>query len=92
VQVLYKTVIFGETRFVVELDKKIRNPYNVGEEVYEIEIVDNLGKILATKVITVNIKPSTLNIFLFYVLPILIPVGIIVYFKYKELEQLKRTK
>ncbi len=92
VQVLDKTVIFGETRFVVELDKKIRNPYNVGEEVYEIEIVDNLGKILATKVITVNIKPTTLNIFLFYVLPILIPVGIIVYFKYKELEQLKRTK
>ncbi|TFG21198.1 MAG: hypothetical protein EU530_01010 [Promethearchaeota archaeon] len=92
VQVLDKTVIFGETRFVVELDKNIRNPYNVGKEVYEIEIVDNLGKILATKVITVNIKPSTLNIFLFYVVPILIPVGIIVYFKYKELEQLKRTK
>jgi len=91
-QVLDKMVIFGETRFVVELDKKIRNPYNVGDEVYEVEIWDDEGNLLATKVITVNVKPSTLNIFLFYVLPILIPVGVIVYFKYKELEQLKRTK
>jgi hypothetical protein len=91
-QVLDKTIVFGETRFLVELDNKIRNPYNVGEAVYEIEIVDSLGNILATKVVTVNVKPSTLNIFLFYVLPLLIPIGIIVYFKYKHLEQLKRTK
>ena len=91
-EVMGKIVSHGESRFAVELGSPIRNPYNLGEEIYQIEIFDELGNKLATKVITVNVKPSTLNIFLFYVLPILIPIGVILYFKYKELEQIKRTK
>jgi len=87
-----KTIPTGETGFLVELGRPIRNPYNIGEETYELTILDGTGEILATKVIMVNVKPSTLNIFLFYVIPILIPVGIIVYFKYKEFEQIKRSK
>jgi hypothetical protein len=94
VQVLDRLVSFGESHFRVELGKPIRNPYNIGKEVYEVKIYDEskLNPPIATKVVTVDIKPSTLNIFLFYVLPLLIPVGVIVYFKYKELEQIKRTK
>jgi hypothetical protein len=87
-----KTVSFGESRFTIDMDNPIRNPYNIGEESYQIIIKDVTDKTLASKVISVNIKPSTLNIFIFYVLPVLIPIGVIIYFKYKELEQIKRTK
>lgn len=91
-EVLNRVVPTGESLIQVNMAKPIRNPYNIGELIYELNIYDSLGNLLATKVITVDIKPSPLNIFLFYVLPILIPIGVVVYFKYKESEQNKRMK
>lgn len=92
IQVMDTIIASGETTVMIDLGRPIRSPYNIGEERYELVITDEEGTILASKVIMVDVKPSTLNIFLFYVVPILIPIGAIIYFKYKQLEQEKRLK
>ncbi len=92
IQVLDSTIATGESIITVELGRPVRNPYNIGEEQYEIVIKNEMDTTLASRVIMVDIKPSTLNIFLFYVVPTLIPIGAIIFFKYKEIEQEKRLK
>ena len=47
---------------------------------------DSLGEILAQNYFEVNVELSTFNLIMFYLLPIIIPIGIILYYKNKEIK------
>ncbi|MFW9879790.1 MAG: hypothetical protein ACFFG0_42490, partial [Candidatus Thorarchaeota archaeon] len=65
------------------------NPYEFGIKKYSVELKDSTDEYIALFYFEVSIEWSSLNLVLFYILPIIIPIGIILYFKNKEIKHKK---
>ena len=78
----------GENRIVKKMISTI-NPYELGKKTYKIVLKDNLDEEIAKFYFEIELEISTLNLVLFYVIPILIPVGIVLYFVNKDIEHKK---
>ena len=65
------------------------NPYEFGIKKYRVELKDSANEDIALFYFEVSLELSSLNLVLFYILPIIIPIGIILYFKNKEIKHKK---
>jgi len=81
----------GENRVQVEVLPTLF-PYDFFDKTYIFQLKDNSGDLIAQYYYTVSIIISPANIIIFYVLPIGIAIGIILFYKNKELKhkQLRR--
>jgi hypothetical protein len=75
----------GENRIVTEVIPTII-PYDFISKTFTFELRDSLGETIVQYYFEVSIELSPTNLILFYVLPILIPIGIILFYKNKELQ------
>jgi len=75
----------GLNRIVVEVIPSI-NPYDFGKKSYTFEIKDSVNEPIAKYYFEVQMELSSFNLVLFYILPILIPIGIILIYKNKEIK------
>ena len=91
VQANLNELVFGENRIVKKIIPTL-NPYEFGKKTYQIVLKDNLEQDIAWFYFEVELELSTLNLVLFYVLPIMIPVGIILYFLNKDIKHKKLTR
>lgn len=78
----------GENSIVTTLIPSI-NPYEFGTKKYRVALKDSENEEIALFYFEVTLELSTLNLVLFYVLPILVPVGIILFYKNKEIKHKK---
>ncbi len=78
----------GENSIVTTLIPTI-NPYEFGTKKYRVVLKDSENEEIALFYFEVTLELSALNLVLFYVLPILVPVGIILFFKNKEIKHKK---
>jgi len=88
VQTNLNELVLGENRIVKKIIPTL-NPYEFGKKTYKIILKDNLEKDIARFYFEVELELSSLNLVLFYVLPIMIPVGIILYFLNKDIKHKK---
>ena len=75
----------GINRLVVEVIPSI-NPYDFGKKSYTFEIKDSLNEPIVKYYFEVQMELSSFNLVLFYILPVLIPIGIILIYKNKEIK------
>ena len=75
----------GTNRIVVEVIPSI-NPYDFGKKSYTFEIKDSSNEPIVKYYFEVQMELSSFNLVLFYILPILIPIGIILIYKNKEIK------
>ncbi|MHA1912926.1 MAG: hypothetical protein ACW986_06885 [Promethearchaeota archaeon] len=78
----------GENKIMISV-VPTNNPYEFGTKNYRIAIEDNEGMEIARFYFTVSLELSTINLMLFYLLPGIIPIGIVLYFISKELKHKK---
>ncbi len=78
-------LISGENRIEVEVLPTF-NPYEIGYKKFHIELEDKDDEVIVEDYFESEIQLSTINLLLFYVLPITIPIGIILYSKNKEIK------
>ncbi len=81
-----KELIPGENKIQTNVVPTI-NPYDFGVKKYYIVIKDASGNEIYKDFYEVQIELSIMNLVLFYFLPILIPIGIIIFFKNKEMKK-----
>ncbi|TXT67493.1 MAG: hypothetical protein BAJALOKI1v1_80026 [Promethearchaeota archaeon] len=81
----------GDNRVAIDLEP-ILNPYDISTKMYQIVIFDNTFTEVFRFYFSSEIRISTMNFVVFYILPIIIPIAIVVYFKNKQLktDRLKR--
>jgi len=91
VQTNLNELVSGENRIVKKIIPTL-NPYEYGKKTYQIVLKDNLEQDIARFYFEVELELSSLNLVLFYVLPIMIPVGIILYFLDKDIKHKKLTR
>ncbi|MFX1591954.1 MAG: hypothetical protein ACFFCL_04600 [Promethearchaeota archaeon] len=65
------------------------NPYEFGKKVFRVVLKDSKDEEIALFYFEVNLELSTLNLILFYLLPIIVPIGIILFFKNREIKHKK---
>ncbi len=75
----------GENRIIYEIIPTI-NPYEIGIKEYQLILKDNSKEIIITQNFKANIELSTINLILFYIIPVLIPIGIVLFYKNKDLK------
>ncbi len=75
----------GINRLVVEVIPSI-NPYDFGKKSYTFEIKDSSDEPIVKYYFEVQMELSSFNLVLFYILPVLIPIGIILIYKNKEIK------
>ena len=75
----------GKNRIVEDMLITI-NPYEIGKKTYEIILKDNSGEIIAKLFFEVELELSTINMILFYIIPIAIPIAIILFYKNKDIK------
>ncbi len=75
----------GVNRIIAEVVPTL-NPYDFIAKTFTFELRDSLGETIVQYYFEVSIELSPTNLMLFYVLPILIPIGIILLYKNKELK------
>ena len=75
----------GENRVEVEVLPTF-NPYEFGYKKFYIELEDGAEDIILKDYFESEIQLSTINLLLFYVLPIAVPIGIILYYKNKDIK------
>jgi hypothetical protein len=75
----------GENRIEAQIIPTI-NPYEFGIKTYSIEIEDENGDIIAKDYFESEVQLSTIYFIVFYILPIVIPIAIILYYKNKEIK------
>jgi len=75
----------GTNRLVVEVIPSI-NPYDFGKKSYTFEIKDSSNEPIVKYYYEVQMELSSFNLVIFYILPILIPIGIILVYKNKEIK------
>ncbi|MFW9999870.1 MAG: hypothetical protein ACFE88_07095 [Candidatus Hermodarchaeota archaeon] len=78
----------GENRIVAEIIPSL-NPYEFGIKRYRVVLRDSLNEEIARFYFEINLDLSTLNLILFYVLPVVVPIGIILFFKNKDIKHKK---
>ncbi|MHA1192800.1 MAG: hypothetical protein ACTSP9_10955 [Promethearchaeota archaeon] len=75
----------GENRIIADIIPTLI-PYDFIAKTFTFELKDSLGDTIVQYYFEVSIELSSTNLILFYVLPILIPIGIILLYKNKELK------
>ncbi|MHA1349966.1 MAG: hypothetical protein ACTSPZ_03895, partial [Promethearchaeota archaeon] len=75
----------GINRIVAEVIPSV-NPYDFGKKSYTFEIRDSLDEPIVKYHFEVQMEISSFNLVVFYVLPILIPICIILIYKNKEIK------
>ena len=75
----------GENRIVVEVIPTIF-PYDFFTKTYQFLLKDNSEELIAQYYFEVTVELSPTNLVLFYFLPVLIPIGIILFYKNKEIK------
>jgi hypothetical protein len=65
------------------------NPYELGSKVYRIVLKDSENEEIARFYFEIVLEISTFNLIIFYLLPGIIPIGIILYFLSKEIKHKK---
>jgi hypothetical protein len=81
-------LIPGENR----IEKKIiptTNPYEFGTKTYRVILKDSEDNEIARFFFEITLELSTFNLIIFYVVPVIIPIGIILYFLHKQLKYKK---
>ncbi|MFX0023117.1 MAG: hypothetical protein ACFE9S_12390 [Candidatus Hermodarchaeota archaeon] len=81
-------LIKGENIVTVSLIPTI-NPYELGVKKYRVELKDSENTNIALLYFEVSLELSNLNLILFYILPLLAPIGIVLYFKNKHIKYKK---
>ena len=82
---------YGENEIIVDFTPSI-NPFDFETKEYVISIKDDSGKVLIIETFQTEIRLSVLNFMLFYLIPILLPVLIIIYYKNKEIKSRELEK
>jgi hypothetical protein len=75
----------GENRIDCEVER-FYNPYELGTMTYKIEIEDEDGDVIIKDYFEYEVELSSINLILFYLIPMIIPIGIILYFKNKDIK------
>ncbi len=75
----------GINRIVAEVIPSI-NPYDFGIVSYTFELRDSSGETVAQYYFEVRLELSPSNLVFFYIVPILIPIGVILLYKNKEIK------
>ncbi len=75
----------GINRLVAEVIPSI-NPYDFGIVSYTFELRDSFGETVVQYYFEVRLELSPSNLFFFYIVPILIPIGVILLYKNKEIK------
>ena len=75
----------GSNMIVAEVIPSI-NPYNFGIVSYTFELRDGSGETVAQYYFEVRLELSPINLVFFYIVPILIPIGVILLYKNKEIK------
>ncbi len=83
--------VYGENRLVKKITPTI-NPYEFGTKIYKVELKDSSEGVIAQFYFEVDLELSTFNLIIFYLLPSIIPIGIILYFVNKEIKHKKLTR
>ena len=78
----------GENTIVVKITPTI-NPYEFGIKKYKIVLKDSQDDEIERFYFELMIELSTLNFVIFYLVPILVPIGIILFFKNKDIKHKK---
>jgi len=65
------------------------NPYEFGIKKYRVVLKDSEDEEIALFYFEVNLELSVLNLLLFYLLPIIAPIGIILFFKNRDIKHKK---
>jgi len=81
-------LITGENRIVAQVMPTI-NPYEFGVKKYRVVLKDSTDEEIERFYFEVAIELSTLNLVIFYILPIIVPIGIILFFKNKDIKHKK---
>jgi hypothetical protein len=63
------------------------NPYDFGKKSYIFELRDSSNNPIARYYYEVQLELSSFNLIVFYILPVLIPVGIVLIYKNKDIKQ-----
>ncbi|GAH55596.1 unnamed protein product, partial [marine sediment metagenome] len=75
----------GINRIVFEVIPSI-NPYDFGKKSYIFELRDNSDNPIARYYYEVQLELSSFNLIVFYILPVLIPICIVLIYKNKEIK------
>ncbi|MBY9019693.1 MAG: hypothetical protein KGD67_01450 [Candidatus Lokiarchaeota archaeon] len=75
----------GINRVVAEVIPSI-NPYDFGKKSYTFELRDSLNEPIVKYYFEIQMELSSFNLVIFYVLPVLIPICIILIYKNKEIK------
>ncbi len=75
----------GINRIVAEVIPSI-NPYDFGIVSYTFELRDSSGETIVQYYFEVKLELSLFNLVFFYIVPILIPIGVILLYKNKEIK------
>ncbi len=75
----------GENRIVKEITPSL-NPYAFSTKEYNVEIKDSQGNTFVKLYYEVQIILSPVNLLIFYLLPMIVPVGIVLFYKNKEIK------
>ncbi|MFX1391925.1 MAG: hypothetical protein ACFE9Z_17810, partial [Promethearchaeota archaeon] len=78
----------GENRIVAKLTPSI-NPYEFGTKSFRFMLKDGSDNEIGRFYFKTNLELSALNLILFYVLPIIVPVGLILFFKNRDIKHKK---
>ncbi|MFX1339029.1 MAG: hypothetical protein ACFFDK_10500 [Promethearchaeota archaeon] len=78
-------LVSGENRIEVEVLPTI-NPYEIGNKKFYIELEDENDDVIVEDYFESEIQLSAINLLLFYILPIAIPIGVILHYKNKEIK------
>jgi hypothetical protein len=75
----------GINRITFEIIPSI-NPYDFGKKSYIFELKDGSNSPIASYYYEVQLELSSFNLIIFYILPVLIPISIVLIYKNKELK------
>ena len=76
----------GENKLLAKVLPSIF-PYDFQVKSFAFTLKDNEGEILAEYYYEVALELTPFNLMVFYVLPILIPIAVLLYYKNKELQR-----
>ncbi|MFX0139456.1 MAG: hypothetical protein ACFFDN_37795, partial [Candidatus Hodarchaeota archaeon] len=65
------------------------NPYEFGIKKYRVVLKDSTNEEIEKFYFEITIELSALNLVLFYIIPVILPIGIILYFKNKDIKHKK---
>ena len=78
----------GENRIVAKIISSI-NPYELGTKNYRFVLKDSSDIEIERFYFEIVLEVSILNLILFYIIPIVVPIGLIIFFKNRDIKHKK---